>query len=234
MIRTAAALFALVFIACAAPPPEPPFERPENARPALAPGWERPVLEPQEPPPTGHAGMYAVVATRVGPLYVDMPAELDFLREVFTDFDVRVAVERIEREQRREIIEIREAGERLLVVEPAEPTRGEPAAIARVRVESSLFLAPGELGPGDSFEDIARAFGPLRCRAERSPAAAGPDGRVAACRSRAEGAPIEWIFPAPDGAWPADLWSPEVSAERLADASARELWWRPGARDGGQ
>lgn len=226
-LRLLAPLLILAVAACPRSP-EPPPDLPEEEPPPLAPGWERPVLEFEEMPPTGHAGMYAIVTDRVGPLYADMPAELDALRGLFSDFDVRVATERIERERRQEVFAIYEMGTELLVVEPtAASGRGDDAAIDRVRVQSSLFRTPRGLGCGDSFERVERAYGPLTCRSGARPATGE---RIAVCRGSGEAGALQWIFDAPAEGEPDASWGAAESAERLAGAPVREVWWRPGGR----
>ncbi len=207
----------------AAPPPamEPPDD---ELPPPTAPGWERP-LDRDEPPPTGHAGLYAMARDRVGPLYRELPAELSFLQWVFSDFDVRHTIQVLERERRQRVFEIYDAGTRLIVVEPALAGSSAGRDIRRVRVHSSLFRAPGDVGVGDSFARVSRRFGPLQCRASEIP---GSGQGAAECRGPGEsGRVFRWIFQAPHAALSGDWASPARSAELLAGQPVREVWWLP-------
>lgn len=218
-----AALIAALCLAC--PRADGPIEQPEEPPPPEAPGWVQPILDFEEPPPTGHAGMFAIARDRVGPLYADMPVELRFLQQLFTDFEVRGVVEEIERDREQRVFEIYDHETRLLVVEPDELARPEEVGeIDRVRVESPLFRAPSGLGVGDFFEVIARAHGPLECRADEHPETEEP---VAICRSPADGGVLRWLFPAPEEPMPPGWLTPAASEEYLSGAIVSEVWWEP-------
>jgi hypothetical protein len=232
----AATLLALLCAACprhadVAPeePPQPPQqvvpEGPEELPPPEAAGWLQPILAFEEPPPTGEVGMYAITRDRIGPLFADQPVELAFLRTIFTDWDVRLVFRQSVRDQALQVYEIYDQETRLLVVEPDELARpGEPGEIDRVRVESPLFGSPEGLGVGSSFEVIARAHGPLECRAEDHP----ETGEVVAiCRSPADGGALRWVFPAPDEPMPPGWITPAASEEALAGSIVFEVWWEP-------
>jgi hypothetical protein len=229
----AAILLALLGAACprtAEVVPDEPSQPPPGAEPAEVPppeaaGWLQPILAFEEPPPTGEVGMYAIAGDRIGPLYADQPLELALLRTLFTGWEVRLAFRQSVRDQALQVYEIYDQETRLLVVEPDELLRpGEPGEIDRVRVESPLFRSPEGLGLGSSFEVIARAHGPLECRAGDHPETGAV---VSICRSPADGGALRWVFPAPDEPMPPGWLTPAASAERLAGFLVEEVWWEP-------